>query len=147
MRRVQEERLLLHGEGINARARVAAIPEEAPDLGCRVHGDRAILDQLVERLPDGSNDVAHETLAPALTEQMDDEATDIVTRHRRHRLTTKAGERVMLQCAQVERLSADAELPELRVRRDPAPRSLLERRRRSLVEEQVLTGGACWSRP
>ena len=92
MRRVQEERLLLHGEGINARARVAAIPEEAPDLGRRIRGDRAILDQLVERLPNGSDDVSHEAPAPALSKQIGDEPANIVPRYGRHRLAAETRE-------------------------------------------------------
>ncbi|OLB50042.1 MAG: hypothetical protein AUH99_10770 [Candidatus Rokubacteria bacterium 13_2_20CM_2_70_11] len=92
LRHIQEVGLLLDAERIDARARIAGIPEEAPDLGRRIRGDRAILDQLVERLPNGSDDVSHEAPAPALSKQIGDEPANIVPRYGRHRLAAETRE-------------------------------------------------------
>src|SRR6266508_5658607 len=114
---MEKARFLLHGERFDARARIARVPQEAPDSGGRIHRAHAILGESVECLPDGRDNVPHETPAPAASEQISDEAADVLAGHRCHRFAAEAWERIAFEGAQIERLRADAELTELRVRR------------------------------
>lgn len=141
LRRVEEGGFLLHRQRLDVRARITRVLEVAPDLGRWVERDQAVLNQLVEGLPYRCDNIPHEAAALALREEVGDESPDIIPRHSRHQLAAEAREGMALQVAEVERLRTDAELPELTVRSEPAPSSLLKHRHCRVVEQRAFPEG------